>query len=366
MGALAAFAIEAAGGGSRYDRAMAIRERQRRTMLHRRAFVVAAVAGAVVGPATGGAEHFEKAWRIGVLTTTPRPAPDSPHYYNDFVRELRDLGYHEGRNTMLEWRHTDAELERGRREAIALVQWRPHVVVTANGGAALAVRDATAAIPIVVVAGGDLVALGLATSLARPGGTVTGLQVLSPELSGKRLQLLTELLPRTQRVALLHESPRRPEAVAYWDRVFADLDAAARPLRIQASRVVVASNADFERAFVEMKGRGVQAVVIPGSALFNAHADQIAKLMVHHRLPAIQEDSSHVRAGGLVSYGYRQADLFRRAAHYVDRILKGAAPANLPIEQATQFELTVNLKTARALGLTVPQSVLARADHVVE
>jgi putative ABC transport system substrate-binding protein len=332
----------------------------------RRRFVVAIAAGVAGTPGMGSAEHFEKMWRIGVLTTTPRPAPDSPHYYNDFVRELRDLGYHEGRNTTLEWRHTDADLERSRREGVALVQWRPHVVVTSTGGAALAVRDATAAIPIVVTAAGELVALGLAVSLARPGGNVTGLQVLSPELSGKRLQLLTEIVPKIQRVALLHESPRRPEAAAYWDRVFADLDGAARPLRIQASRFTVATDADFERTFAEMKRHGVHALVIPGSGLLNSHAAHVAKLMVQHRLPGIQEDSSHVHAGGLVSYGYRQAELFRRAAHYVDRILKGASPADLPIEQAKHFELAINLTTARALGLTIPQSVLARADHVVQ
>jgi ABC-type uncharacterized transport system substrate-binding protein len=194
---------------------------------------------------------------------------------------------------------------------------------------------------------------------------VTGLQVLSVELTGKRLQLLTELVPRIQRVALLQESSRRPDAVVYWDRIFADLEGAARPLHIQTSRFAVTSATEFERTFVEMKSHGVQGLVIPGNALVNANAEQVARLMIQHRLPGIQEDWSHVRAGGLVSYGYRQAELFRRAAHYVDRILKGASPATLPIEQAKQFDLAINLKTAKALGLTIPPSVLARADRVI-
>ena len=334
-------------------------------LVGRRAFLWT-LGGGVVAPLTARAQHVETAWRIAVLTTSPRPAPEASHYYNDLVRELHELGYHEGGNTVIEWRHTDADLDRARREAVALVRWRPHVVVTATGGGALAVRDATNVIPVVVAAGGDLVALGLAASLARPGGNVTGLQVLSLELTGKRLQLLTELVPKIRRVALLHESPRRPEAVAYWDQLFADLEVAARPLHIQASRFVVPSATEFDRTFVDMKSHAIQALVMPGNALLNANAEQVARLMIQHRLPGIQEDSSHVRAGGLVSYGYRQAELFRRAAHYVDRILKGASPASLPIEQAKEFELTINLKTAKALGLTIPPSVLARADHVIQ
>jgi len=342
--------------------------------MNRRAFLTSVMTGIVGLPSFAIAQRVNKVWRVAVLTSTPRPARESSSSYNDFLRELRQLGYEEGRNLTVEWRHPDYSstqgdrLERTHREAVALVQWRPDVLVAANGAIALAFRDTATRLPVVVIGAGDLVALGLVASLARPGGNVTGLQVLSPELTGKRLELLSVLVPKIERIALLHEAApaSRPEAVTYWDRIFTDLESAARSLRMRAVRFTVASPEDLNRVFPEMKAQGVQGLIIPGSGLLNAQAERVGRLMVEHRLPGVEETSSHVEAGGLISYGHRQADLNRRAAHYVDRILKGASPGDLPVEQANQFELTINLKTAKALGLTIPQSVLVRADRLIQ
>jgi putative ABC transport system substrate-binding protein len=335
-------------------------------VIDRRAFLTAMGASVAAAPLVGEAQQSGKVWRVGVMTLGQRPEPMSSHHYNAFLHELRDLGYREGYNLVIDWRHTDGQQDRIRREAASLVQWKPDVVLAGNGGDAWALLAESTSVPIVVAAGGDLVATGLASSLARPGGNVTGLQILSLESTGKRLQLIRELVPRLDCLALLTPVVARPETARHFDGISADLETMARPLSVKILRFTPASTDDLDRTFADVKMRGAQALIVPASPFAIANAQRLAELAVRHRLPDVHELALHVQAGGLISYGYKSADLFRRSARYVDRILKGARPAELPIEQPTQFELAINLKTAKALGLTIPQSLLLRADQVIQ
>jgi len=231
----------------------------------------------------------------------------------------------------------------------------------------MTLRSISTSVPIVVAFGGDLVQLGLVATLARPGGNVTGQQILSPELGPKRLQLIREIIPRLDRLALLHPKPsENPQSVSYYDRIATDLESAARPLSIRILRFTVDGSADFDRAFSEMKSAGVQAILVFTTPFFRVHLRRIVDLATSHRLPSIHEFAESADAGALASYGVNFADTYRGAVRYVDRILKGAKPAELPIQQPTKFELVINLKTAKTLGLTVPPSVLARADRVIQ
>jgi putative tryptophan/tyrosine transport system substrate-binding protein len=239
-----------------------------------------------------------------------------------------------------------------RQEGAALLEWKPDVVVAANGGMAIAPRESSTSVPIVVASGGDLVGMGLAVSLARPGKNVTGSQILSLESTGKRLQLVTELVPRINRLGVLHTIPIYTEIAQYFDRIVADVGTTARPLSIQTFRFTVVSTDELEGVLAEMARRGIQAVIVPGSPFMIANAQRLAELGLCHRLPAIYENPIQADTGGLISYGYKPLDLYRRAARYVDRILKGAKPAELPVEQATEFELAINLKTAKTFSVS--------------
>jgi len=318
-----------------------------------------------LGLPLGEAQQPAKVSRIGVLVTLPRPAPASPHPYNAFLQELRNLGYVEGQNVIIEWRHTEGNPERRRREAATLVTWKPDVVFTPGAADTRALHEVDASIPIVAAAEGDFVVSGLADNLARPGGNVTGLQTFSIDLAAKRLEILKELMPRVQRVAVLQETPRTETArLALTTRLDA-LDTAAKRLSVRVGRFEVASEHAVDRVFADIK-RNSDAVMVVASQFTVAHRPRITQLAIRHRLPSMHDYSVFVEAGGLASYGPKFPDLYRRAAQFVDRILKGAKPADLPIEQPTKFELVINLKTAKALGLTIPQSVLLRADQVIE
>jgi len=244
------------------------------------------------------------------------------------------------------------------------VKQKVDVIVTYGTPGCLAAKRATTTIPIVMAAAGDPVRSGLVASLARPGGNITGLSMQSFELSIKRIALLKEVVPTASRVAYLQVPGTQPADVAEPFR--RDQDAAAKEIGIHLERFAVRGPDDYEHAFSTMTKRGVQALAVTSVAPLAAHAAKIAALAVQHRLPSIGGTRSFAEAGGLLAYGPNLPDLYRRAAIYVDKILKGAKPADLPIEQPTKFEFVINLKTAKALGLTIPTSLLGRADQVIE
>jgi putative ABC transport system substrate-binding protein len=299
-------------------------------------------------------QQVPKIPRIGVLATTSWPPFDS------FRQGLRDLGYVEGRNLTIEYRWTEGKQGRYPALATQLVQGGVDIMVTWGEDATVAARNATRTIPIVMAAIGDAVETGFVTSLSRPGGNITGLSALNPELEGKRLQLLKDVVPKMTRVALLWNPTRALHQITV-----KETQRAAHLLGVELLSVEVPTY-DLEAAFRQItKGRG-DAVVVAPDPVFVHHRQRLATLATTHRLPAIYLHAEHARAGGLLAYGPNYHELFRRAAAYVDKILKGAKPADLPVEQPTRFELVVNLKTARALGLTIPQSILIRADQVIQ
>jgi putative ABC transport system substrate-binding protein len=283
--------------------------------------------------------------------------------YEAFRGALRDLGYMEGRSVRIEFRTAQGHADRLPTLAEELVQLKADVIVVGNTPAARAVKRATSTIPIVIVST-DPVASGLVTNLARPGGNLTGLSTMTTELSAKRLQLLKETVPQLARVAVLW-NPTTPLA-PFQSKVIEDLKAAAPSMSIELKIVTVQAPEEFNTAFKDISRAQVQALYLVESPLFYGHRKTLAALALQARLPAIYGTKAYANDGGLMSYGPSNPDLFRRAATYVDKILKGARPADLPVEQPTKFELVINLKTAKALGLTIPPSLLQRADQVIE
>jgi putative ABC transport system substrate-binding protein len=275
---------------------------------------------------------------------------------------LRDLGYIEGQNIVIEWRFAEGKLDRLPELAAELVLLKVDVIIAGGGSViARAAKTATTAIPIVMTNVEDPVATGLVTSLARPGGNVTGLTALVRDLSAKRLQLLREIVPNVSRVAVLWNSSYPEKA-----REFDETQAAARTLSIQLLALKVQRPDEIDAALDSAARDRCGALVTLPDPLTNTHGPRIVVQALKRRLPTMFTQRPPIDAGGLISYGPSYADLFRRAAGYVDRILKGAKPGDLPVEQPTKFELVINMKTAKALGLTIPQSLLLRADHVIE
>ena len=297
------------------------------------------------------AQQPAKVPRIGYVATT---APDTPNNLA-FRRGLRDLGYIEGKNILVEDRYAEGKADRIPSLVAELVQLKVDILVSPVSAAIRAAKESTKTIPIVMVIADDPVATGLVDSLARPGGNVTGLTRLTQELNGKRLELLKEVVPTASRVGVL--------LVAGF-AVFREYEAAAHALKVQLQSLEVrAPNPDLEGAFRDaVKGRA--RALIATRALVG-YRKQIAGLAIKNRLPLMSEGSDFVDAGGLVSYAAIDAENYRRAAYYVDRILKGAKPADLPVEQPTKFEFVINLKAAKQIGLTIPPNVLVRADRVI-
>ena len=309
-------------------------------------------------PLLAEAQPTAKVPRIGWLAAGPIPA-----VLGDAFRQgLRDLGWVEGKNVVIEYRAAD-RFDRLPSVAAELVRLKVDVIFASGGQQpALAAKRATTTIPVVMVAVADPVASGLVTSLARPGGNITGpSSAPGPELQGKRLDLLREAFPNVARVAVLW-SPDNPGSVVNKRA----LEGPARSLNVTLQSVELREPVDLERAFAAMSQERAQAVMPINSPIVVSHLKRIVDLVAKNRLPAMHWESRWVDAGGLMSYGPSYPDLYRRAAVYVDKILKGAKPSALPIEQPTTFELVVNRKTARALGLTVPPSLLLRADRVIE
>jgi ABC-type uncharacterized transport system substrate-binding protein len=293
------------------------------------------------------------------------PPPSAGGLVQAFQQGLRDLGYVEGQNIRIEYRYTDVALQ-GHAElfprlAAELVRLKPDVLVVSVTEAALAAKDATRTIPIVMVSVADPVAAGLVTSLARPGGNVTGLSRQTRDIIGKTLQLLKEALPEATRVDLL-VNPADPLS----STMSGDVKEAAKLLGVQLKIVEARPPAELERAFSAMHADRAGAVLTVGGAGFYLDRVHIAGLALRNRLPSVFQNREFVDAGGLLSYAPSTVANYQRAAVFVDKILKGARPADLPIEQPTKFELVINLKTAKALGLTIPQSVLFRADQIIE
>jgi putative ABC transport system substrate-binding protein len=312
-------------------------------------------------PLAADAQQAAKVTRIGYLS--PNLAAGS-HLRDAFLQGLRDLGYVQGRNVVIEYRDAEGKLERLPALAAELVALKVDVILAEGGtlGPRVAMQ-ATRTIPIVFAAG-DPVGSGLVTGLARPGGNVTGLSTLNAELVGKRLELLKQAVPGVDRIAVL----RQPRALG--ERTAKDMleaaDVAARALGVQPQFIEAGGPDEFARAFSDMTRARVGALTVLPSAMFLREHRRLAELAAKNRLPAVYVSREFVDAGGLMSYGANQSDLFRRAATYVDKILKGAKAGDLPVEQPTKFELVINLKTAKALGLTMPQSVLAHADEMIQ
>jgi putative tryptophan/tyrosine transport system substrate-binding protein len=305
------------------------------------------------------AQQPTKIPRIGYLSGG-FPSAGAPRT-DAFRLGLRELGYVEGKNIVIEYRHAEGKLDRLSALAAELVRLKVDVIVTGGGGGATrAAKEATKTIPIVMAGDVDPVGQGSVTSLARPGGNITGLSTLTPEISGKRLELLKEIVPKLSRVAVLGTSTGPSTA-----RLLQEVEPVAGAFGVKLQFLDIRSAKDIETAFrAATKGRAEGILVLTGPVI-NAQRKQIADLAAKSRLPAIYPFPEYVDAGGLMSYSASIADLYRRAAIYVDKILKGAKPADLPVEQPTKFELVINLKTAKQIGVTIPQSVLYRADRVI-
>jgi putative ABC transport system substrate-binding protein len=305
--------------------------------------------------ASAEAQQAGKVHRIGVLFFGSRNQP----HLESFLLGLRELGYAEGKNIVFEYRYAEGKSDRLRELAAELVSLKVDIIVTTSSRSAHAARDVTKTIPIVLTTG-DPVGTGLAASLARPGGSVTGLSVLLPELSGKRLELLKETLPKVTRVAVLWNPTGRVAA-----DVLKEIEVAAQAYRLQLHFLDVRSAEDIDTAFVGMKKARLNALLTILDPLTTLHSQRIVELALKNRWPGMYPTSQFVEEGGLMAYGVNIGDLYYRAATYVDKILKGSKPAELPVEQPKKFEFIINLKTAKQIGLTIPPNVLARADRVI-
>jgi len=330
--------------------------------MHRRTFIGGIACSLVAAPRAAGAQSAGKVYRIGYLSigsasgTYTRPL-------EAFRQGLRDLGWDEGRNLLIEYRYAEGRVDRLSALADELVRLKVDVIVASPTPSALAARNATTTIPIVGMSLTEPVAVGLVPSLARPGGNVTGLTYgVDTEIFGKQLQLLKEVVPHVRRVAVLSNPGASPAQPLIMERV----KNAARSLAVPLQILEVREARDFEAAFAAMVKERTGALLLPGDAMFFVHRSQLADLALKNRLPSMSTQWQWVEAGGLLSYAPSFPDQWRRAATYVDKILRGAKPGDLPIEQPTKFELVVNLKTAKALGLTIPQPVLSRADEIIQ
>jgi putative ABC transport system substrate-binding protein len=330
-------------------------------MMDRRIFLTT-VAGLLAAPLAAEAQQAAKIARIGLLATN---LAANSHVWEDFRQGLRDLGYVEGRNVVIESRDAEGKPERFPALAAELVALKVDVIFLGGGTrAALAAMQATRTVPIVFAGVPDPVAIGLVTSLARPGGNVTGLSGFATELVGKCLEQLKQAVPGVSRVAVLWPPGALPERTEK-DYLKA-ADVAARALGVRLQVVEARGPEDFDRAFSDMTRARAGALTVLPYQFFVNERRRLVDLAAKNRLPAVYPLREFVDAGGLMSYGWNLTDLYRRAATYVDRILKGTKPADLPVEQPTKFELVINLKTAKALGLTIPPSLLGRADRVIE
>jgi len=328
--------------------------------MDRRRFLLTSLVGALAMPRVAEAQQPGKVWRVGILSPGGVPDPSVATTPNLLPRNLRELGYVEGGNLIVERRFADGKLERLPGLARELVQLKVDVMVAAGDETIQAARDATATVPIVMVVGSDPVARGLVASFSRPGGNITGVTVVAETvLAAKRLELIREAVPGAARIAVLGAGGPVSSIQVQ------EAQKAASALRVKLV-VVEAPGTDYDRAFASIVAERADALFVLMSPTLTRDRKQIIDRAAKYRLPAIYQWREHVEVGGLMSYGGSLIDISRRLAAYVDKILKGARPGDLPIEQPTKYELVINLKTAKALGLTIPPSLLARADQVIQ
>ena len=327
-------------------------------MLDRRAFIVGIVLGVAL-PCTAGAQGRGRTWRVGFLSGGARPPDGAPP--GSLRQALTELGYVDHQNVVYVGRWAEARQERLPALAAELVAARVDVIVTVGGPASAASKQATTSIPIVLAMVGDADSIGLIDSLARPGGNVTGVTDQSVELSAKRLEVLKDAIPKATRIAVLWNADDRGMTLRYQN-----VEKAARDLRVTVQPLGVREPDDFDTAFSAMTANRPDAFFLVTDALTVLNRKRVIEFALTHRIPAMFEFGYLVREGGLMSYGADPDDNYRRAATYVDRLFKGALPGTLPVERPSRYYLTINLKTARALGLTLSPSMLLRADQVIE
>ena len=333
-------------------------------MVSRRQMLIGLGAGVIGSPfaSFAQAQPAPGVRRIGFLAARSRSTPSNPDvFYDAFVQGMRDLGYVERKNLVIEWRFADGKYEPLAGLAAELVRMRVEIIVTHGNATIQAAQRATSTIPIVTAASNDLVGSGFVASLARPGGNITGLSNISAELSPKHLELLKSMMPKLSRVAILLNPGNSANPA-----ILKSVETGAPQVGIKTLLVNARTVEDLDRGFTTMTREGAQAVIVAADAFFLGQGRQIADLTLKSRMPAITNWQQHTAAGVLMSYGQNPADYYRRAAIYVDKILRGAKPGELPIEQPTEFHLAINRKTAKALGLTIPQELLLRANEVIE
>jgi putative tryptophan/tyrosine transport system substrate-binding protein len=328
-------------------------------MIDRRTFLASTGAVLLAAPLAAQAQQAGKVYRIGMLETISTAL--NAANLDAFRQGLRELGYIEGQNVVIEYRSADGRQERFPDLATELVRLKVDLIVTRGTPAALAAKNATGTIPVVIAGAGDPVGSGIVASLARPGGNVTGLSAFNVEIYAKRVELLRELVPRLTRIAGLFNMSN-PVIPLQWK----EAERAARSLGMQPQLLDVRNPEDLGRAFDAATRQRADALVVGLDALTQANGRLIVDLAAKHRLPAIYGSEEFVHAGGLITYTVNFPHQYYRAATYVDRILKGAKPADLPVEQPTKFELVINIKTAKSLGLAIPPSLLGRADEVIQ
>jgi putative ABC transport system substrate-binding protein len=328
-------------------------------VIDRRAFITLVGVGLLAAPLAIEAQQAVKVPRIGFLGNST--AALEANLVGPFREGLRDLGYVEGRNILIEYRWAEGKYERFPALIAELIALKVDVIVTAGTPAALAVKKATTSIPLVMIAVGDPVGTGLVASLARPGGNITGLTSIAPDLEGKRLELLGEVIPGVSHIAVLWNSASPSQVIQE-----KEVQAAAQVLRMRVLSLGVRTPEEIENAFSVIVRERPGALLVLADRLFLHHRARIMDFAAKHRLPGVHAYRELVEAGGLMSFGPSYAGMHRRAAYYVDKILKGSKPADLPVERPATFELVINLKAAKALGLTIPPSLLLRADQVIQ
>jgi putative ABC transport system substrate-binding protein len=311
----------------------------------------------VRAPLAAETQHAGKIYRVGLLSPTSQSLG-----LEGFREGLRTLGYVEGRNIIVEHRSAEGRFDRLPRLAAELVQLRVDVIVAVVTQASLAAKNATTTIPIVMLGVGDPVGAGLVTSLAQPGGNVTGTSFQNVEVAGKSLELLRGVIPKLRVVTVLWN----PANQVFQAQMVKETEVAARSLGIQRRMLAARDASELDQAFAAMSGERTEALFVIMDPVFTSHLPRIAALAVNSHLPSISVLREYAEAGGLMAYSASMSERGRRNAVYVDRILKGAKPADLPVEQPTKFELVINMKTAKALGLTIPQTLLLRADQIIE
>ena len=327
----------------------------------KRRTLLVSLAASALAPLASFSQTPGKVWRVGFLSQRHVDFVDADFIYGPFVQGLRELGYVEGKNLVIDWRSAEGKSDRLPELAAELVQLKLDVLAVAGTPASLAAQKATATIPIVLIAVGDPVDSGLVKSLARPGGNSTGLSIMSVELAPKRLEMLRSMAPKVTRVAVL-VNPSNPSN----SLVLKNVQAAGQTLGVKIFAVEASTPQEIATAFSEIARQKAGALMVTQEALFTQQKNQIVELAAKQRLPSISASGEYVEAGGLMSYGQNLRDTFKRAATYVDKIFKGVKASELPVEQPMRFEMVFNMKTAKTLGLKVPQAILIQATKVIE